>query len=279
MNSQKFENLRKLQEGLEQISVQTYEDWSKVELWFRKAKPTIGTEWSEYLSEFQKLISKSRFWTHEYNDFGAITMQQHRDKTQKLEQAPQRDAKEAKKAKQEILELFEGLLLLETKNSTSENNQLDNSVELNYKKVFIVHGRDDLAKEQVARFLGKIELEAIILHEQSSGGRTIIEKLEHYTDVGFAVVLLTPDDIGALADDEENLKPRARQNVILELGYMIAKLNRKNVCALLKDSVEKPTDYDGVVYVLMDENGAWKQTLVRELKAAKIDGNFEKLYS
>ncbi len=161
----------------------------------------------------------------------------------------------------------------------SENNQLDNLVELKSKKVFIVHGRDDLAKEQVARFLGKIELKPIILHEQSSGGRTIIEKLEHYTDVDFAVVLLTPDDIGALANDKENLKPRARQNVILELGYMIAKLDRKNVCALLKDSVEKPTDYDAVVYVPMDVNGAWEKTLVRELKAAGINGNFEKMYS
>jgi len=106
-----------------------------------------------------------------------------------------------------------------------------------------------------------------------------IEKLEYYTDVDFAVVLLTPDDIGALLDDKENLKPRARQNVIFELGYMTAKLGRSNVCALLKDSVEKPTDYDGVLYIPMDNNGAWKQTIVRELKAARIDGNFEKLYS
>jgi len=122
-------------------------------------------------------------------------------------------------------------------------------------------------------------LEAIILHEQSSGGRTIIEKLEYYTNVDFAVVLLTPDDVGAKESDKENLKPRARQNVILELGYMMAKLGRNNVCALLKDTVEKPTDYDGVVYVPMDSNDAWKQTLVRELKAAGIDGKFEKLYS
>lgn len=148
------------------------------------------------------------------------------------------------------------------------------------KKVFVVHGHDELAKQTVARFLETIGLEAIILHEQSSRGRTIIEKLEHYTNVDFAVVLLTPDDVGARESDKENLKPRARQNVILELGYMMAKLGRNNICALLKDTVEKPTDYDGIVYVPMaDNNDAWKLSLLKELKAAGIDGKFEKLYS
>ncbi len=279
MNSSKFERFRKLREEFEQISVQTYEDWSKVESWFRKAKPTIQTEWSEFFSDFQNLIRRSRFWTYEYSSYKPITHFQRADKRIKLAQASQRDAEESIKAKQEILDLFEGLLRLETNNPTSENKELDSFVKLNSKKVFVVHGRDNEAKLEVARFLEKLDLEAVILHEQANRNKTIIEKLEHYSDVAFAVVLLTPDDVRALKGDEKNLKSRARQNVIFELGYMIAKLQRKNVCALMKNDVEKPTDYDGVLYISMDDNGAWKQKLVRELKAAEIDGSFEKLYS
>ena len=170
-----------MREEFEQISVQTYEDWSKVEAWFKKAKPTIQNEWSNYFGEFLNLISKSRFWSYEYANYKAITIQELQNNDLKLQQAPERDAEEAKKAKQEILDLFEGLLRLETNNSTSESEQSDNSIKLSSNKVFIVHGHDDLAKEKVARFLEKIELKAIILHEQSSGGRKIIEKLEYYT--------------------------------------------------------------------------------------------------
>src|ERR1035438_6975181 len=69
------------------------------------------------------------------------------------------------------------------------------------KKVFVVHGHDDEAKEKVARFLERLKLEPIILHEQPNEGRTVIEKFEVFADVGFAVVLLTPDDVGALASE------------------------------------------------------------------------------
>lgn len=96
--------------------------------------------------------------------------------------------------------------------------------------VFIVHGHDAEARETVARFLGNIGFEPIILHEQASRGRTVIEKGEAHSDVGFAVVLLTPDDMGRSVT-ETDLEPRARQNVLLELGYFIAKLGRDRVCA------------------------------------------------
>ncbi|MEE8356570.1 MAG: nucleotide-binding protein, partial [Anaerolineales bacterium] len=101
------------------------------------------------------------------------------------------------------------------------------------KKIFIVHGRDEEAKDSLARFLEKLGLEVIILHEQPNQGRTIIEKFEDYSDVGFAVVLLTPDDIGGRANDLE-LLPRARQNVVFELGFFIGALGRERVCALHK---------------------------------------------
>jgi predicted nucleotide-binding protein len=136
-----------------------------------------------------------------------------------------------------------------------------------HSKVFVVHGRDDGAREAVARFIEALGLSPIVLHEQPNRGRTIIEKVEEHSDVAFAVVLLTPDDEGK-AKSEQALKPRARQNVVLELGYFIGLLGRSNVCALLRNSVEIPSDFAGVIYERFDSAGAWRQTLARELKAA-----------
>jgi len=135
------------------------------------------------------------------------------------------------------------------------------------RKVFIVHGHDGEARETVARFLSTIGFEPIILHEQPNKGRTVIEKVEAHSDVGFAVVLLTPDDVGRARNDTE-LVPRARQNVLLELGYFIAKLGRERVCALKRGEVLIPSDFAGVVWEDMDGAGGWKSRLGRELEAA-----------
>jgi len=141
------------------------------------------------------------------------------------------------------------------------------------KKVFIVHGHDDGARETLARFLERIELEPIILHEQANQGKTVIEKVEANSDVGFAVVLLTPDDEGCVKGGTP--EPRARQNVLLELGYFIGRLGREKVCALKRGNLELPSDFAGVVWESMDTSGGWKQALARELEAAghRIDWN------
>lgn len=142
------------------------------------------------------------------------------------------------------------------------------------KDVFIIHGRDDGTKETVARYIEKLGLNPVILHEQPNQGRTIIEKFEsNASQVAFALVLLTPDDEGAIAGEKKH-KPRARQNVILELGYFIGKIGRNRVCALRKGNVEIPSDYHGVVYISLD-NAEWKLHLVKELKTAglEIDAN------
>lgn len=134
-------------------------------------------------------------------------------------------------------------------------------------KIFIVHGHDTEARETVARFVEKIGLRAVVLHEQANQGRTIIEKVEANSDVGFAIVLLTPDDIGRSVKNT-GYEPRARQNVLLELGYFIGKLGRSKVCALKKGQVEIPSDFAGIVWENMDEAGAWRITLARELHAS-----------
>ncbi len=143
-------------------------------------------------------------------------------------------------------------------------------VELDSRKVFLVHGHDEAVKFAVARFLEKLGLEPVILHEQPNKGQTVIEKFEANSDVRFAVVLLTPDDEGR-ATTGKDLKPRARQNVILELGYFIGKLRRARVCALYKEGVELPSDIHGVIYVPYDGAGGWRFELAKELKAAGID--------
>ena len=144
------------------------------------------------------------------------------------------------------------------------------------RRVFVVHGHEDATKEAAARLLSRLGFDPIILHEQPNKGRTIIEKFEDYSDVGFAVVLLTPDDRGGRVSEAfDAQRPRARQNVWLELGFFLGKLSRSRVCALYEKGVEIPSDYQGVVLEELDAAGAWKYQLAEELKAAgyQVDMN------
>lgn len=145
-------------------------------------------------------------------------------------------------------------------------------------KVFIVHGHDDDALQGLARFLEKLKLEPIVLREQPNQGRTIIEKYEDIaSEVGFAVVLLTPDDVGAAKTATEQ-NQRARQNVIFELGYFAGHLGRGRVCLLRKGSVEIPSDLYGVLYIDLDPAEGWKSKLVQEMKAAKLDFDANRMF-
>lgn len=136
-------------------------------------------------------------------------------------------------------------------------------------RIFIVHGHNNEMKETVARFLSESGLEPIILHEQPNQGKTIIEKFEEYADVQFAIVILSGDDFGyAKSATDDDKKLRARQNVILEMGYFIGKIGRENVCILHEDigNLEIPSDYGGVMYIKFNE--AWKLKVAKELNAA-----------
>jgi len=147
-------------------------------------------------------------------------------------------------------------------------------------KIFIVHGHDEELKQIVARTVSDLGLEPVILHEQPDRGRTVIEKFVDYSDVGFAIVLLTPDDLVLPPKpwpkhiDIDNIqtasRPRARQNVIAELGFFIGKLGRSQVMALKKGKeLEVPSDFAGVLYKEYDRpDGKWRTELVQELKAA-----------
>jgi predicted nucleotide-binding protein len=140
------------------------------------------------------------------------------------------------------------------------------------RRVFLVHGHNDGLLHEVARFLERLQLTPIILREQPSCGQTIIEKFVEFADVGYAVVLLTPDDRGGTAKMSfEQQQPRARQNVIFELGYFLGRLSRNRVTALHTPSVEIPSDYSGVAFVAVDDRGAWRLELAKELKAAGLN--------
>lgn len=144
-------------------------------------------------------------------------------------------------------------------------------------KVFIVHGHDDAAKSEAARFVESLGFKAIILHEQASLGDTIIEKIEKNSNVGFGIVLYTPCDLGASKEEKDQLKPRARQNVVFEHGYLIGKIGRENVCALVKGDIETPTDISGVVYIKMEGEKEWKYKVADEMKARGYDVDLNKI--
>lgn len=139
-------------------------------------------------------------------------------------------------------------------------------------KVFIVHGHDNAVKQEVARFVEKLGFTAIILSEQPNEGMTIIEKLEHYTNVGFGIVLYTSCDEGRECGTK-TLNPRARQNVVFEHGLLIGKIGRNRVHALKVDDLETPNDISGVVYTPMDKHGGWKAYIAKEMEHCgyKID--------
>lgn len=137
----------------------------------------------------------------------------------------------------------------------------------NNSQVFIVHGHDEISKLDVANFVSGLGLVPIILHYQASSGMTIIEKIEHYSNVGFGIVLYTPCDVGSKVGDLTG-KYRSRQNVVFEHGYLIGKLGRPRVTAIVKGDVETPNDISGVVYVDMDIAGDWQEQLKVEMRSA-----------
>lgn len=162
-------------------------------------------------------------------------------------------------------------ILQQEKKSTLKNNIIPST-----NKIFIVHGHDNGIREIVARLLVQLGLDPIILQEQPNNGKTIIEKFEENSNVGFAIVLLTPDDIMSIPEKRnKSILFRARQNVIFEFGYFIGKLGRTHVAALLKDNIEVPSDLEGILYTKIDNAGAWKYKLATELQVAgyNVDKN------
>jgi hypothetical protein len=173
---------------------------------------------------------------------------------------------------QAIAGLREQLAFAEPSDEPSEEGPYEPEPKPLQRRIFVVHGHQDGPREAVARFLEKIGFEAVILHERPNKGRALITKFQdEAAGIGFAVVIMTGDDVGGPVDG--NTQPRARQNVIFELGFFIGALGPARVAAIVASGVERPSDFEGVVYIPLD--GEWKTTLARELKATgyEIDWN------
>ena len=139
------------------------------------------------------------------------------------------------------------------------------------KKIFIVHGHDTNVRNEVELFVRSIGYEPIILCKRADKGNTIIEKIEREAkDVCYAIVIYTSCDLGKDKNADE-LRPRARQNVVFEHGFMCAHLGRSRVCALLEEGVEQPGDLQGVVYKQLDSSMAWRYQIADEMKAIGMD--------
>lgn len=237
-------------------------------------------EWSSYNNELLKRIFSTSEVSNEYSAFLMYGFSSRRILADDI-----RNFRDEFKTRinrlisiRTRLPLFASLIpgIEEIKEKQKDEPAVDKVKELT-NEIFIVHGRDEAVKLSVKIFLGKLGLNPIILSEQPNGGRTVIEKFEANADVGFAVVLLTPDDIGGLNLGGAEQKPRARQNVIFELGYFVGKLGRNKVCALYNQTVELPSDIVGVAYVALDAAGAWQLELAKELRAAGYNIDMNKL--
>ncbi|OGP56958.1 MAG: hypothetical protein A2162_12255 [Deltaproteobacteria bacterium RBG_13_52_11b] len=142
--------------------------------------------------------------------------------------------------------------------------------------ILLIHGRDEAVKESVVRFIEKMGLRATILHEQPDEGTNIIEKFGERSQITFALILMTPDDIAAPRDNPKEGKVRVSQNVAFEFGYCVGKLGHKRVCALCTEGVEIPWDYPGAVYVPMDPRGGWRLLVAKEMKQAGVEIDLNK---
>jgi predicted nucleotide-binding protein len=168
-----------------------------------------------------------------------------------------------------------------THKQNDESSTFESTTNSLSKKIFIVHGHDETLKEKVARFITNAGLNPIILHEQPNRGRSILQKLrDHSVKVGYVIVLFTPDDLGCTKDEYEkgqlpNLRSRARQNVIFELGFFLGLLNDKFVCVIHKSIDEIPTDYSGILYINCDDGNSWKTELLKELGDIGFEINYK----
>jgi predicted nucleotide-binding protein len=233
--------------------------------------------WSDYNSEYLKHAFNKEYneYKKSYDDVGSFFLGSMGGRNSIFQ--------EIKDFKEKVKNKLSNLKKLRAKTDLLKTSHFDNSIstkheiEIDKSQVFIVHGHDEGAKSKAARFVEKLGFEAIILHEQASSSKTIIEKIEEYSNVGFGIILYTPCDLGGKHILNPELKARARQNVVFEHGFLIGKIGRSNVCALVKGDVETPNDISGVVYVSMDEADSWRYTIAKELKKAGYNVDMNKI--
>lgn len=242
---------------------------SNYKRWRDRNKSIYQTSFTEADSRYYHDF-ESQIWSI----WGSDTIKEYKDNIRRLVNHMQGDI--------ERVDLIECVVETEQQKEEPIQNKIDK------KKVFVVHGHNSALRVEVARTIEQLGLQAIILLEQEDFGNTIIEKFEaNASDIGFAVVLITGDDLAVSKKDLEReqketdfkatYRSRARQNVIFEMGYFIGKLDRAHVFELMEDGVEGPGDLSGVLYTAVDEEGMWKVKLAKRLKAVGYSVNLEKI--
>lgn len=215
-------------------------------------------QWKTYVLELLvSQLGRDDQYVYEWNNYVTNYVSKRRPILNQL-------TKNVKKALSLIDSFLERIDLHEARNTAQSKDS-------NTRKVFIVHGHDTNVRNEVELFIRSIGYEPIILCKRADKGDTIIEKIEREAkDVCFAIVIYTSCDLGKDKTSNE-LKPRARQNVVFEHGFMCAHLGRTRVCALLEDGVEQPGDLQGVIYKALDTSGVWRYQIADEMKAVGLD--------
>jgi len=144
------------------------------------------------------------------------------------------------------------------------------------RKVLIIHGRDEEKRTMIAGFLKKMDLEPFLPDDAADQGMSLLEKYKQYEDAVFAITLLTADDMGYPQGEPEEPKPRPRQNVIFELGFLMGRLEPNLVCALYEEGLDLPSEFKGSVLIPYDAGGVWKLLVARALKVANVDVDLNK---
>ncbi len=251
----------------------------QVQISSREALDTTNNEyskWNSFNTELLKRIFTTDELSEEYSRWSGIsTIAMHEPSLgEKISDL----YKNIDRKIHRIDSIIERLELIPLKNTTSSDAAAEENsshAQSKTKKVFIVHGHDEVAKTSLEVFLHEIGLEPVVLHRQADEGLTVIEKFEKHSDVGYAFILLTPDEIAyikseqAKQDDERGKEFRARPNVIFEFGYFVGKLGRSRVCCLYTGDVSLPSDVGGMIYKKFTSNiEEVAYSIIKDLKAS-----------
>lgn len=211
-------------------------------------------KWSAFNAELLKQLFTTDALSKEYSWWGIAVMSMGRESLGQMIAKHQEDLTEKLRRLDSIVERLDLYPLSPALLATAATQQERPESFARSKKVFVVHGRDELSKTSLEVFLHEIGLEPIVLHRQADEGQTIIEKFEKHAEVGYAFILLTPDEVAylaeeeALPDNERTKERRARPNVIFEFGYFVGRLGRSRVCCIYTGDVSLPSDVHGMIY-------------------------------
>lgn len=211
------------------------------------------SKWNSFNSELLKRVFTTDELAKEYDYWGVGVMSMYEPSLGEKIADAYKDIDKKIHRIDSIIERLE-LIPLGASVQTHAPVQQSSPAQPRTKKVFVVHGRDEIAKTNLEVFLHEVGLEPVVLHRQADEGMTIIEKFEKHSEVGYAFILLTPDEVAYLASEEskpegERTKEfRSRPNVIFEFGYFVGKLGRSRVCCLYTGNVSLPSDVSGMIY-------------------------------